>query len=151
VENGGQVKGHFVTEDDSQVIERHNIPIHGTGAVAVEVLTDGVSVAVQDVDGGIICSLVVGLDEIRGNPSQRAEESDYPYLVSVAVGEVMAAWKEYDATGQKFSAVEFPKLLGLISSVKTLAELLDESPEEIGEQVETQLQSQAQTQDQVKQ
>ncbi len=140
-----------MTEDDSQVIERHNIPIHGTGAVAVEVLTDGVSVAVQDVDGGIICSLVVGLDEIRGNPSQRAEESDYPYLVSVAVGEVMAAWKEYDATGQKFSAVEFPKLLGLISSVKTLAELLDESPEEIGEQVETQLQSQAQTQDQVKQ
>ena len=130
-----------MTEDDSQVIERHNIPIHGTGAVAVEVLTDGVSVAVQDVDGGIICSLVVGLDEIRGNPSQKSEESDYPYLVSVAVGEVMAAWKEYDATGQKFSAVGFPQLSALISSVKTLAELLDESPEEIGEQAQTQEQS----------
>lgn len=130
-----------MTEDDSQVIERHNIPIHGTGAVAVEVLADGVSVAVQDVDGGIVCSVVVGLDEILGKPSQKAEESDYAYLVSVAVGEVMAAWKEYDATGQKFSAIGLPQLVALISSVRTLAELLDESPEDVGEQAQTQEQS----------
>lgn len=137
----GKKNDGVVSEDDSQVIERHNIPIHGTGAVAVEVLVDGVSVAVQDVDGGVICSLVVGLDEILGKPSQKTEESDYPYLVSVAVGEVIEAWKEYDATGQEFSKTGFPQLVALISSVKTLAELLDESPEEIGEQAQTQEQS----------
>ncbi len=132
-----------MSEDDSQVIEQHNIPIHGTGAVAVEVLTDGVSVAVQDVDGGIVCSVVVGLDEIQGKPSQKSEDSEYQYLVSVAVGEVVAAWKEYDATVQKFSESGFPQLVRLISSVKAMAEILDESPEDVGEQ--------AQTQDQVKQ
>lgn len=116
-----------MSEDDSQVIERHNIPIHGTGAVAVEVLADGVSVAVQDVDGGIICSLVVGLDEIHGKPSQRPEESDYDHLVCLAVGGLVAAWKEFESTWQEFSATGFPQLAELLRWSKALAELIGES------------------------
>ncbi len=140
-----------MTEDDSQVIERHNIPIHGTGAVAVEVLTDGVSVAVQDVDGGIVCSVVVGLDEILGKPSQRAEGGDYDHLVCLAVGGLVAAWKKFESTGQEFSKTGYPQLTELLRWSKALAELIGESHDSEEACGSESCREQEQTQDQVKQ
>lgn len=133
-------KDGVVPEDDSQVIERHNIPIHGTGAVAVEVLSDGVSVAVQDTEGGIICSVVVGLDEILGKSAEKTgsasgkidvggSDDEYAYLVSVAVGEVVAAWRLLNERGVQYTPSGHPEISALISSAKTLAELLEESVE----------------------
>lgn len=51
---------------DSGILEEHNIPVFGTAAVVVSVLGDGVSVAVQDVNGDVVMQAIVGADEIRG-------------------------------------------------------------------------------------